>query len=387
MSSYSRLGVDPKKRETLLFRRVIDSVFPSSFAPILTHPKRATTGVILHVDGAGSKPIQAYLNWKETGDDRFLEGIAQDVVAMNVDDILAVGALPIAFADYIALNSFSINRRNLISSLCKGFDKCLAGLRKKSIPLRFAGGETADLPDQVETFDVAGAILGEIELKKVVRGDSISSGDVILGLASGGRVKYEKAANSGIMCNGITLARHCLMSRDYNRKYPETYRSSRTKYYGRYHVEDYESNVQMTVGEALMSPIRIFAPIVKKILEDCHHGIKALIHNTGGGLTKCLGLGRSVHYIKNSLPEPDPIFRLIKKESKTTWKEMYVDFNMGIGYEVVLSPEYVEQAMRIAESYDLGCWIIGSCKKNKGPNQLTIKNEYGKFHYDSLAGF
>jgi len=382
-SKYEGLGIDPSKKDVVFLERIIDSVFPKSFSAILPDVSKPGTGIVLHVDGAGSKPVLAYLNWKVSGDASYFGGLAQDVVAMNVDDVVTVGARPIALADYVSLNRFHLDGGVLLRSLSLGFRNCLDLLRRNEMPVMFAGGETADLPDQVETFDIAGTVLGEVGLAEAITGRTISPGDIIVGLASGGQSRYERRSNSGIMCNGITLARHHLLSRRYNKLYPETYRSSGRRYAGKYEALDHLDEIGMSVGEALTSPSRIFAPIVSKMLQRCGDGVKALVHNTGGGLTKCLRVGRNVRYIKDSLPVPDPIFLLIKSESGETWRQMCVNFNMGIGFEVIVKPSSVEEVIRISESFNVGASTIGRCERGGGRNSLTVKSDYGKFTYTS----
>jgi phosphoribosylformylglycinamidine cyclo-ligase len=107
-----------------------------------------------------------------------------------------------------------------------------------------------------------------------------------------------------------------------------------------------------------------------------------MVHNTGGGQTKCLRVGRNVRYIKDSLPDPDPVFHLIKGESGVEWKEMYQDFNMGVGFEVTVDPEYVETILHIAKGFGVGAQVIGRCEKSNGKNALEIRSPYGIFHYE-----
>ncbi|MDH5443782.1 MAG: AIR synthase-related protein, partial [Hadesarchaea archaeon] len=113
------------------------------------------------------------------------------------------------------------------------------------------------------------------------------------------------------------------------------------------------------------------------------HGgqITGLVHNTGGGQTKCLKLGRNVHYIKDDLVEPDSIFRLIQREAKVSWREMFEDFNMGVGFEVIVRKRSAEAISAVAERFGLGAKVIGRCEKSDGKNKLTIRSEFGKFEY------
>ncbi|MEM2796021.1 MAG: AIR synthase related protein [Candidatus Hadarchaeales archaeon] len=375
-SKYRQVGVDVKKSGIEVFKKHIKSIHEKSFCPVFKNPFDSSTGLVFHTDGAGSKPVQAYLHWTETRDKRWFEGLAQDVVAMNIDDIVCVGAIPISLVDYIALNPRIVPKKEILESLARGFEKTLSLLKKFGISIIFAGGETAELPDQLMTLDVSGAVVGIIELSKIISGENIKAGDIIVGIRSGGRAKYENRENSGIMCNGITLARHCLMKPEYSKKRPEI----GSGYFGRFSFDDYLEELNMTVGEAILSPTRIFTPIVFKILKQCG-GISGLVHNTGGGLTKCLRLGKNILYVKENLPEPDPIFKLIQKEGRVSWNEMFEVFNMGIGFEVIVKKEEVDNVISIAEKFGVQAMVIGYCDRSKGGNRVIIKSMFGKFEY------
>jgi phosphoribosylformylglycinamidine cyclo-ligase len=138
----------------------------------------------------------------------------------------------------------------------------------------------------------------------------------------------------------------------------------------------------MTLGEALTSPTRIFAPIAARVIEEVGESVHGMIHNTGGGQTKCLGIGKGIKFVKDSLPEPDPIFQLIQGEVRVEWREMYEDFNMGIGFEIIIDPEAVEEVVRIAESFGIGVQVIGRCEEGDKGNSLVIKSGFGVFRYE-----
>ncbi len=380
-SKYADVGVDVKKKGTEVFKSSIKSIFPRAFCPITRDTKVGKYGLVLHTDGAGSKPLQNYLHWRETGKSSWFKGIAQDVVAMNVDDVICVGAAPVGFVDYVAINPSKVPKEELLFALNAGFKECFDMLRRHGIKLPFLGGETADLPDQLRTLDVSGTISARVELSKVISGEKIKPGDVIVGLMSGGRTKYEQRKNSGIMCNGITLARHCLMKHDYERKYPELKDSDSRGYYGKFSFDEHHDELDMTVGEAILSPTRIFAPVVARILEKCGEQVTGLVHNTGGGQTKCLRLGKNIHYIKDNLIKPYGIFHLIQWEASVSWREMFEDFNMGVGFEVIARKEDVDGILAIAERFGLGAKVIGRCEKSDGKNKLTIRSGFGKFGY------
>jgi len=374
LSLYRSLGVDVRKEGTELFLPLVKA----DLRPFCPVARRGREGVILHTDGAGSKPQQSYLHWRETGDPSWFEGLPQDVLAMNLDDVVCVGPFrPLAFVDYLSLNPRVVSKRELLSSLASGFRRVLGLLGRLGLRVPFLGGETADLPDQVRTLDLSGALAALVRLSEVRRGE-VREGDLIVGLRSGGRTRYEKKENSGLMCNGITLARHVLMSSEYSRKYPELAEGG---YRGRFRFDEYSDELGMTVGEALLSPTRLFAPVVLRILQRVGEGVRAMVHNTGGGLTKSLRVGRNVVYVKDNLPEPDPLFLLVQREGKVEWGEMYQVFNMGVGFELVVDPEAAEEVVRISEGFGLGAGVIGRCLRSKGGNRVIIKSRWGKFEY------
>lgn len=380
-TEYARLGVDVRKKGIEAFKEITDNLFPQAFSVIARDPHNPDRGIVLHTDGAGSKPVQAYTHWRETGEMEAFQGLAQDVLAMNLDDILCVGGQPISFIDYIALNSFRLPKEEVLKSISQGFKDCLETLRGQGVDLAFAGGETADLPDQVGTLDISGTVYGWVELSSVIDGLRIKEGDLIIGLRSGGKIRYEKALNSGIMCNGITLARHCLLKRDYQERYPEISHPTGKGYYGRYSLDEYLEELGMTLGEAILSPTRLYTPILMKILDRLGSAISGLVHNTGGGQTKCLRLGRNIHYIKDDPLEPDPIFHLIQREAKESWEAMFTIYNMGVGFEIIVDKSSAEEALDILEGYGVEAKIIGRCEKGPEGNTLTIKSPYGRFRY------
>lgn len=378
-SKYTEVGVDVKKKGVEVFR--LETLFPRAFCQIVRDPKLRGYGMVLHTDGAGSKPIQSYLHWRETGESKWFKGIAQDVVAMNVDDVICVGAMPLGFVDYVSVNPRRVPKEEFLATLNSGFGKCFRMLKKHGIRISFLGGETADMPDQLRTMDVSGTVSARVELSKVVSGERIKPGDAIIGLRSGGRSKYERKENSGLMCNGITLARRCLMKREYEHKYPEIKDPDGKSYYGRFAFDDHLDELHMTVGEAIFSPTRIFAPVIMRLLEKLRGRITGLVHNTGGGQTKCLKLGNNIHYIKEDPIEPDSIFRLIQQESKASWREMFEDFNMGAGFEIIAGREVAEEILSVAGRLGVEAKIIGRCEKRKRGNKVTIHSEFGKFEY------
>jgi len=384
MSKYAEAGVDVKKKGIEVFTKTVNNLFPNAFCVVTEDPDLPGQGLVTHADSAGSKPVQAYLNWKETGDLDWFRGLSQDVLAMNLNDISCVGAWPVNFVDYIALNPLKVPKVDLLKVLNDGFKKSFLTLRNLGTKVLFSGGETADLADQIRTFDISGVINGRVELPKVVTGTEIEPGDVIIGLRSGGRTSYEDCENSGIMCNGLTLARQCLLSKDYQQKYPEIADPEGRGYNGHYKIDSFVQEVGMNVGEALVSTMRFYAPVVLKILEKYGEDVTGLVHNMGGGLTKCLRVGRSINFVKDDIIEPDPIFKLVQKEAKESWESMFEVFNMGTGFEVIAKPQAQDGILRVLEKFRLGAKVIGRCEKSQGQNMVTIVSPWGKFQYQHL---
>lgn len=364
------------------FKGAIDNLHPGAFCVVQRDPRDPSMGHVLHTDSAGSKPIQAYLMYKETGDASWFKGLAQDALAMNINDVLCVGAEPVSFVDYVAYNPLSIDRVTMLGALAEGFAECKELLAREDSPVAFAGGETADLPDLLRTLDVCVTLYGRVKLSHVVSGDAVKPGDVILGLRSGGLCRFEKGPNSGIMSNGHTLARTCLLSAKYLEKYPEISHPSRGRYTGRFELDDEPEGLGTSIGGALLSPTRLFAPVAAAVLRRVGEGVHGMVHNTGGGQTKCLRVGHNIKYVKDSLPEPDPIFALIQREAGVEWREMYQDFNMGVGFEFIVDPVSAEEVQSVAEGFGLGVRVIGHCEKNAGKAALEIHSPYGDFVYD-----
>ena len=381
MSRYEALGVDVRKKGIGAFEAVVDNLFPGAFCVVSPDPENPEVGLVAHTDSAGSKPIVSYLCWRESGDPKWFSGLARDVVAMNLDDLMCVAAKPVVFIDSIAFNTLLIDRVQLLSALSDGFADCLGMLSDHGMRILFGGGETADVPDQMRTLDVTGSIFGRVDLKRVVTGERVEPGDSIVGLRSGGLVNYERGVNSGLMCNGLTLARNCLLDHGYLERYPEIAHPGKGRYTGRFMLEDHVEELGMTVGEALTSPTRVFAPVAAAVLERMGEAVHGMVHNTGGGLTKCLRLGEGLKYMKDTLPEPDPIFTLIQREGRVEWREMYEDFNMGVGFEFFVDPDSVDEVLSVAEGFGIGAQVMGRCERGGEKNSMVIESEHGKFSY------
>jgi phosphoribosylformylglycinamidine cyclo-ligase len=241
----------------------------------------------LTVDGVGTKMLVAdrLFNWSTVG---------IDCIAMNVNDLYVMNVEPVAFVDYIATDSISVKK---MSQIGIGLNE---GARQANIDI--IGGETATLKGLVSGLDLAGTCLGIQEKDRIITGDTIQPGDLIIGLQS-----------SGIHSNGLTLARSVVDSEEaWDKLLPN----------GR------------TFGEELLTPTRIYSGV----LEACRNAeIHGMCHITGGGLLNFTRLSRYGFLIDDPFPEPE-LFQWIAEAGNISRDEMYRTFNMGMGYAFI-APE------------------------------------------------
>jgi phosphoribosylformylglycinamidine cyclo-ligase len=386
--SYLSRGVSPTKED--VHKAIANQprgVFPGAFCMLVEDLYGDSNYCVsMHADGAGTKSCLAYIYYKETGDVSVFGGIAQDSIVMNIDDLLCVGAAE----RFIASNTIGRNAHRIdggvLKQIIEGYQVFGNLLKKYDINLQMAGGETADVGDLVSTIIVDSTIFVRLPRAKVVHCANISPGDVIVGLTSFGQAVYENSYNSGIGSNGLTAARHLVLSNYYAKKYPETYSNTIAadkSYCGRYKIDDALPGSNLTIGQALLSPTRTYAPIIKDILTkyfDCVHGI---IHCTGGGQVKCRSFGHKLHYIKDNLFETPPIFKLIENDSSITPKELYQIFNMGHRMEIYCKADMAEKLIEISKQYNVDAKVIGRVEKSsKGDaNTVTIKHNGKVFQY------
>ena len=217
----------------------------------------------------------------------------------------------------------------------------------------------------------------------VVRND-IHGDLAIVGLSSTGQASFESHANSGIGSNGLTSARHDMLSHYYAEKYPETFDpnvASDLVYCGPYKLEDALPNSNLTVGDAILSPTRSYAPVIYKALSELGTEVKGLIHCSGGAQTKCMKFGTKVHFVKDNLFSTPPLFEAIQNASDTSWEEMYKVFNMGHRMEVYVPFERVQEVIDIAASYQIEAQQIGYTETADKTN-LTLTSPTGNiFQY------
>jgi phosphoribosylformylglycinamidine cyclo-ligase len=384
---YQARGVSSDKNEV---HQVVDSLdhglFSNSFCKVtedyLTgNPEQCN---VIHADGSGTKSIIAYLAYKETGDTQVFHGISQDSIVMNLDDLLCIGV------NGRILLSNTVNRNALncpgevVGALIEGSENFLAKLREFGVKIYSGGGETADVGDLTKTLVVDSCAVAVMKKKDIISGDLIQPGLSIVGLSSTGQSSYEDKPNSGIGSNGLTSARHDMLSNYYAEKYPESFDSdvsSELVYCGPYKLDDPLPNSDFSVGEAILSPTRTYAPVIYKILDEHPDLIKGLIHCSGGAQTKCLKFADNVHFIKDNLFPTPPVFKAIQTASNTSWKEMYKVFNMGHRMEVYCLPDQAKKVISIANEFNIEAQIIGKTEANTGGNKLSLSHKGKVFEY------
>ena len=359
-------------------------LFPKAFCKILPDyiSNSDEHALIIHSDGAGTKSSLAYIYWKETSDLSVWKGIAQDSIVMNLDDVACVGAI-----DNIVLSSTIGRNKNkipgeVISKIISGTDEILSYFRSHGINIYSGGGETADVGDLVRTVIVDSCLTVRIKKDDIIDNSNIKAGDVIIGLSSSGNSSYDLDYNSGIGSNGLTSARHDVISDYIKSLYPESYDHDvpdDLTYCGSKKLTDKIENYD--IGKMLLSPTRSYAPLLKKIFEKVGRDkINGIIHCTGGGQTKILHFVDDLHIMKNNLFETPPIFKLIMNESNTDPKEMYKVFNMGHRMEIYIHPDYASDIIEISKSVGIDAKIIGEVLKSQ-KKKLSIQSELGNFEY------
>ncbi len=385
-SRYARRGVSSQKEEVhAAIRQVDKGLFPGAFCKIipdlLAGDKEWCS--IMHADGAGTKSVLAYLYWKETGDLSVWEGIAQDALVMNIDDLLCVGATDnILVSSTIGRNKSRIPGE-VIAALIHGTEKFLSFLREQGIQAYSTGGETADVGDIVRTIIVDSTVTARMKREEVITNDRIAPGDVIVGLASYGQASYEKEYNSGIGSNGLTSARHDIFFHALAKKYPEAWDPAIPEdlvYSGKYTLTDPVEIPGMDMGKMVLSPTRTYAPVIREILGLFRKDIHGMIHCTGGGQTKILHFIDRLHIVKENLFPVPPVFRYIRQSSGTDWKEMYQVFNMGHRMELYVPPTLAEEIIRIANTRHIKARIVGRVEKSDR-RWLTLVTANGTFEY------
>lgn len=318
---------------------------------------------LMHADTAGTKSSLAYLYWKETGDLSVWEGIAQDALVMNLDDMACVGCTSdILVSSTIARNKHLVGGE-VISTLIRWLESFAGEMERWGVKIYPAGGETADVGDIVRTIDVGYSTFARMRRSDLLVND-IRPGLQVIGFASYGQAAWEQGYNSGMGSNGLTSARHDVLSKWYADRYPESYAPetpSDVVYSGNYRLTDTVDFPEGTfqVGRLLLSPTRTYLPLIMRMLQQCRPAIKGLIHCTGGGQGK-VGKFISEGLVRkeNLLPVP-PVFRLIAEQSSASFSEMFRVFNMGQRLECYCEPSASSDILAMAAEMKVEAQVIG----------------------------
>lgn len=385
---YDQRGVSATKDEVHAAIKNLDKgLYPKAFCKILPDISGGDPSYcnLMHADTAGTKTSLAYLYWKETGDLSVWEGIAQDAIIMNLDDMGCVGCL-----DDIILSSTIGRNKNLItgeviSTIINATVSLVDQLKEYGITVHLAGGETADVGDIVRTIDVGYTAFGRLKRKDLIV-NNIQGGDVIVGMASYGKASYETQYNGGMGSNGLTSARHDVFEAEYRGKYPDSYDANTPKeliYAGSKKLTDtIEVNGEtIPIGKLVLSPTRTYLPVLKVLIDELKPAIHGLIHCTGGGQTKVGKFIDNKRVVKNQMLPIPPLFEMIQKESGTGWKEMYQVFNMGHRMEVYLPEAEADRVIAIAKSFNIDAQVIGHVEEHTS-NAVRIDSSFGQFDYD-----
>ncbi|MGI0093874.1 MAG: phosphoribosylformylglycinamidine cyclo-ligase [Nitrosotalea sp.] len=272
-----------------------------------------------HTDGVGTKVMIAQMMKK-------YDTVGIDCVAMNVNDIICTGAVPISFVDYIAANK---NDQKIFNQIVKGL---VSGAKEAQVPI--VGGETAILPDLIAgknfSFDLAGMVVGILKKSDVILGDKIKMGDTIIGVNS-----------SGLHSNGYSLARKALFSK--------------------YSIRDKINGVGV-LGDVLLAPTEIYVKPVLQAIKECN--IHGLAHITGGAFTKLLRL-KKIGFLLDDIPDAPQIFQQIQNQGVKR-EEMYKTFNMGIGFCLVSPSSEAEKIVKIFKKHGFVSSQIGKIIEKKG---------------------
>lgn len=385
-SRYTRRGVSADKEDVHNAIKSIDKgIFPRAFCKVIPDilggdPEYCN---IMHADGAGTKSSLAYIYWKETGDLSVWKGIAQDAIVMNTDDLLCVGVTDnILISSTIGRNKNHIPG-NVIAEIINGTESFLEKLRSYGVNIWSTGGETADVGDIVRSIIVDSTVTARVRRDSIISNDAISPGDVIVGLASFGQATYEDTYNGGTGSNGLTSARHDVLSERYASLYPESYDPlvpEELLYSGDIDITAPSPIEGIDYGKLLLSPTRTYAPVIKQVLDELKPYIHGMIHCSGGAQTKVLHFVDNLHIVKDNMFEIPPLFRVIREQSNTPLKEMYKVFNMGHRMEIYLPETYANRIIEIAGSFNIEAKVIGHVEESKS-RHLSIFSPEGILEY------
>jgi phosphoribosylformylglycinamidine cyclo-ligase len=271
-------------------------------------------GLAITTDGVGSKAMIADMMRK-------YDTIGIDCIAMNVNDLLCVGARPVSLVDYIAVEKAD-------AAMLDGIAIGLAeGARQAGISI--TGGEISQLRDVVRGFDLVGTAVGTVALDRILVGRDLQPGDQVIGIAS-----------SGIHSNGMTLTRRVFFDQAGAK------------------IDTHFAELGCTIGEELLRPTIIYVPEILEVLDEIS-SVKALIHITGDGLLNLPRVDAGIGFVIDELPEPAPLFGLIERLGGIGRAEMFEVYNMGIGFCVVVAAADVDRTLAILARHSRRASVIG----------------------------
>ena len=293
-------------------------------------------GVAYCTDGVGSKALIAQLVGK-------YDTIGIDCVAMNVNDLICVGARPRTFLDYIAVEDI---RTGVIPDIAQGLFRAAT-----EAGVSVTGGETSQLPDMIKGasrgtgFDLVGTAIGTVHLGNLVNGAGLENGDVIIGIES-----------SGIHCNGLSLARKVFLKD------------------AGLNVQSALPNFNLTLAEELLRPTYIY---VNEVLDALNNWVaKAAIHITSDGFNNLTRTASDVNFVLDNLPEVPAIFRSIQEIGRIDFAEMYSVYNMGIGFCLISSPRLADKVLSTIRERGKNAWTIGYVTTNPVGKVRIVRNDF-----------
>lgn len=382
MNRYMRRGVSAAKEDVHKAIAHIDKgLYPQAFCKILPDILGGDPDYcnIMHADGAGTKSSLAYIYWRETGDLSVWRGIAQDAIVMNLDDLLCVGATSGMLLSSTIGRNKQLIPGEVIGAVINGTEEILAQMRDLGVEIYLTGGETADVGDLVRTIIVDSTVTCRMRRSDIIDNAHIADGDVIVGFASYGQATYEARYNGGMGSNGLTSARHDILSHALAEKFPESYDPAVPDdlvYSGSRELLAEVPGTGLTVGELILSPTRTYAPLVAKLLKEMRPAIHGLIHCTGGAQTKVMNFVTNKHIIKDHLLPVPPLFQMIAEESGADAAELYQVFNMGHRLEAYSPAEQAEEAIAVARHFNIDAQVIGRVE-SADQNRLTLVTPFG----------
>lgn len=339
VKTYAEAGVDQEEKaatigalaEALRYRRTGRGAPLAGVGPFAGLIDMGDFALALSADGVGTKLLvaKALGKWDTVG---------IDCVAMNANDMICVGAEPLAFVDYFAVHRYD---EAIARQVGVGLNR---GAERANVTV--VGGEVSIMPEVLREYDLAGACVGIVAKDAVLTGDAVRPGDAILGVAS-----------TGIHSNGLTLARKVFAEADLG--------------YG-----DALPGDEGTVGEALLEPTAIYVRPVLRLMTETRP--KGVAHITGGGVRNLLRLNRRVGYeITDPLP-PQPVFRAIQELAGIADREMYQTFNMGMGLAVIVAQDDAAEAQRILAA-DFPTRVVGRVVEGGGVTVPPLDLAYDRY--------